>query len=363
MKVLFTTNLPSPYRVEFFNELGKLCDLTVAYERRSASDRNAKWVSAEKRTYKEIFLNGKSIGVENSFCPSVLKLLKKGRFDCIVVGVYSTYTSMLAITYMKLKRIPFIISSDGGMIKGEKGFKYKLKKFLIGSACAWLSTGNSTSKYLEYYGADINAKTKINNLIIEKPLSSEEKLYYRNKLGMKEQKIILSIGQFIHRKGYDILMNACKDLDKNYGIYIVGGTPTEEYLQLQKDLDLTNVYFVDFMSKTELADYYKAADLFVLPTREDIWGLVVNEAMSYGLPVITTDNCVAGLELVDDKNGRVIKTESVKALKDAILAELENSDNLYQKGINSIRKIETYTIEEMAQTHMRIFEDIKKNSI
>ena len=45
-----------------------------------------------------------------------------------------------------------------------------------------------------------------------------------------------------------------------------------------------------------------AADVFVMPTREDIWGLVINEAMAYGLPVVSTDKCIAALELV--KNGR-----------------------------------------------------------
>ena len=48
MKVLFLTNLPSPYRVKFFSELGNLCELTVLYERKSASDRDDKWkVKAE----------------------------------------------------------------------------------------------------------------------------------------------------------------------------------------------------------------------------------------------------------------------------------------------------------------------------
>ena len=53
-----------------------------------------------------------------------------------------------------------------------------------------------------------------------------------------------------------------------------------------------------------------AADAFVLPTREDIWGLVINEAMAYGLPVVTTDRCNAGLELIKNNvNGYVVHVD------------------------------------------------------
>ena len=46
--------------------------------------------------------------------------------------------------------------------------------------------------------------------------------------------MILAVGQFIHRKGFDVLLQAARTMDKNIGIYIVGGKPTEEYLQIQK---------------------------------------------------------------------------------------------------------------------------------
>ena len=52
-----------------------------------------------------------------------------------------------------------------------------------------------------------------------------------------------------------------------------------------------------------------------MPTREDIWGLVINEAMAYGLPIITTDNCLAGLELIkNEENGYIIPVNNTELL-------------------------------------------------
>ena len=167
--------------------------------------------------------------------------------------------------------------------------------------------------------------------------------------------MVLAIGQFIRRKGFDILMHAACSLDKDVGIYIVGGEPTEDYLQMRASLGLDNVHFVGFQKKEALSRYYRAADLFVLPTREDIWGLVINEAMAYGLPVITTDRCVAGLELVEEGvNGSIVPVGDDAALAGK-MKEILSSD-LEKMGTASLEKIRAYTIENMAKAHVAIFE-------
>lgn len=81
-----------------------------------------------------------------------------------------------------------------------------------------------------------------------------------------------------------------------------------------KENNLTQIHFEGFKTKEELAMYFKAADIFVHPTREDIWGLVINESMAYGLPVITTNKCVAGMELITNKEC-LIDTDNSEQLK------------------------------------------------
>uniref|UniRef100_UPI00255B3CC5 hypothetical protein n=1 Tax=Thomasclavelia cocleata TaxID=69824 RepID=UPI00255B3CC5 len=110
MKVLWLTNIPSPYRVDFFNELGKYCELTVLFERKKADDRV--WSVNNNENYKSVFLKGKSIGNDTALSFEVLKYLNK-KYDRVVVGGYSTSTGMLSILYLSLRHIPFYLNCDG----------------------------------------------------------------------------------------------------------------------------------------------------------------------------------------------------------------------------------------------------------
>ncbi|MFR3995537.1 MAG: glycosyltransferase family 4 protein [Turicibacter sp.] len=361
MKVLYMTNLPVPYRIEFFEELGKVVNLTVTFEREKALNRDSAWLSTSFKNFKAIFLKGKKIGEEDGFCPEILNVIKTGNYDAVVIGVYHTPTAMMAIQYMKWRKIPYYISSDGGFIKADGFFKQLIKKNLISDAKGYFSPGNLTDRYLIHYGAKVDRihRYPFTSLkkcdILHKCLTSEEKKMYKEKLGIKEEKIILGVGQFIHRKGWDILMRAMVGMPNSIGVYIVGGEPTEDYLKMKNELKLNQVHFIGFSSKEELKEYYKASDLFVLPTREDIWGLVINEAMAYGLPIITTDNCMAGLELVADKGtGNIIPVDDSVKLKESIQFFLEDFNNQKESSEKSLRVIKDYTIEIMKDSYAKV---------
>lgn len=356
MKVLFLTNIPVPYRIDFYNELGRYCDLTVVFEARRVEGINFNWNDDKIINFKAIFLNEGNID-ESKIDIKIFRYINKKQYDIIVATNYSYRTEMAAILYMKFNRIPYFMETDGGIIKhNENKLKKFYKKFLVSGAKGYLSPSKKSDDYLIYYGANKNnifrySFTSLKDSdILEKTVSVKEKEIIKNKLGIKYDKVILSVGQFIHRKGFDILLEACKQLDRNTGIYIVGGEPTAEYINMKQNFGLNNVYFEGFKTKSELAEYFKMADLFVLPTREDIWGLVINEAMAYGLPIITTNNCIAGLELVDNSNGAIIPVEDSETLASVI-----NNKDFSKCGINSLKKIKNHSIECMVKEHLDVF--------
>lgn len=355
MKVLFLTNIPSPYRVNFFNEFGKLCDLTVVFERFSSSERDASWKKFQTENFKPVMLKGIKRGVANAVCPSVIKYLKK-EYDHIIVTNFASPTGMLAIAYMRMMKIPYWLESDGGFAKDGKGFKEALKRFFMGGAKGYFSTAEEHDRYYLQYGAQPEQihrypfTSLYRSDILDTPVTAEQKQKLREKLGITEPRVLLSVGQFVRRKGYDVLFEALPELPGDMGCYIVGGEPTEAYLTQLKKLGLQSVHFVGFQPKQVLADYFMAADVFVLPTREDIWGLVVNEAMAKGLPVVTTQRCVAGLELITESAlGQLVPVEDPKSLAKAI-------ENTYTAADSTavLHKVSGYCFEEMAKRHIEI---------
>lgn len=361
-RILYLTNYASPYRVHFFDELGKYAEVTVLFSDsvENVKHRNEAWFEQGQGGFHSVQLTGvASMGGEN-LCPDVLKWLKKP-YDHIIIGGYGCPTAVLAMHYLRLHRIPFSMEVDGGLIRQERRIKYLIKKRLVCMADRWLSTGRYTTDFLTHYGAkkDRVSVYPFSSLfeedILPAAVTQEEKEGLRRELGIPQKRMILTVGQCIPRKGFDILLEAAKELPKDTAICIVGGEPTEEYLRLRQELGLEQVCFPGFQKKERLKSYYRAADLFVLPTREDIWGLVINEAMAYGLPVITTNRCVAGLELVEEGvNGYIVPVEDRHALAEAIGEALRG--DLQKMGASSLEKIRPYTIENMAKTHMEILE-------
>lgn len=181
---------------------------------------------------------------------------------------------------------------------------------------------------------------------------------YKEILNIEYKNCCLYVGQMIHRKGIDILLESANNFDKNTGLIMVGGTPTVEYFKTIKDSNLTNIKFINFLVKQEINLYYKAADIFVLPTREDIWGLVINEKMAFGLPIITTNKCIAGLELISDyENGFIIPADNVDELNRKIKFFIENPEKICSFSMKNLEKMSVYTIENMALKHLEILKE------
>lgn len=364
-KILFISNIPAPYRIDFYNELGKCFDLTVLFEAKGASDQGIKFnYNLESiKNFHAVFLSEGNIR-EKRINWKIIKFLKTNKFDEIVVTSYSYFTEMVGIIYLKLMRQPYYMETDGGMIRyNENKIKRMYKCFLISGAKGYFSPSDSSDDYLIYYGA---IKEQIYRYpftsikereIISEPIYKQSKQKYKMQIGAKMPYMILGIGQFIHRKGWDILLQAANEIKKPCDIYIIGGETSKEYLDLCEKLNIKNVHFLKFMSKERLKIYYRAADIFVLPTREDIWGLVINEALSYGLPTITTNMCVAGNELIESgKNGYIFPVNDYHSL--AKYCNILFEDNLMEYSINALHRIREYTIENMVTAHKIIWEGV-----
>ena len=367
MKIMILASFPAPYRINVFKGLAEQYDVDVFFQTDKDQNRSKKYFVG-KETFKYYVLEQKKDYNEFKAC---LKKIKE--YDLVLA--YDWYLKNALKVQQKCirYRIPYIVNCDGALpLKGKRVInipKDLVKRYFIRNASLCFASGNHAAEYFRHYGADENKicyhpfTSLYGEEILKEPLSEIEKDKYKKKLGVDKPKMVLTIGQFIHRKGFDVLLKAWnKELDENYSLVIVGGGEEEnQYQQYIADHNLKNVQLVGFKQKEEIFEYYKAADLFVLPTREDIWGLVVNEAMAMGLPVVSTDMCVAAAELIEDGvNGYIVPVNDSKELAEAMKKMLKANGKVI--GENNIKKISNYTYENVIESHIKSIESVCKNN-
>ncbi len=362
MKVFILTTVMAPYRVQLFNEIGKQCELYVCFEQRRSAGRDEKWYDEGNANFHLVELKKWDASLKTVKL-DVIEHVRRIRPDVVIAYEYHTNTSLMLLSYCLVKKIPYMINIDGAFV--SKSLKDVIKRFFISRASGFISSGAMADKYLLHYGAkesriSHNHFTSLHAADILPALpTAAEREAVRQAIGMQEKQVVLSIGQFIHRKGYDVLLKAMARLPRDISLYIIGGKVTPEYSSLVEELKLSNVHFVDFMSPAELKKYFIAADVFVLPTREDVWGLVINEAMAHGMPVVTTDRCVAGIELIqNDINGYIVPVEDHESLQQAISKVLSDDGMRNRMAAENLGTIRDYTYETSAMDVTRAIEKV-----
>jgi glycosyltransferase involved in cell wall biosynthesis len=134
-------------------------------------------------------------------------------------------------------------------------------------------------------------------------------------------------------------------------LVLVGSGPEEAQLRRLSSGD-DRVIFPGYLEGAEKTSWYAAADLFVLPTLHDPWGLVVNEAMAFGLPVVVTE-AAGSAELVSD-NGIVVQPGEVGTLASALRKLLRTPDLRKNMGHLSRQTIASYTVEAACQAFLQV---------
>lgn len=354
--ILITTNI-APYRLKWCEELAKHFNVTIYYTKDKEVNYNDNFLKHSSTKCKVIKLNNKKDNGTDPLCFSVIKVIKENRKSLIVFDGYGPKTNLLGLLYAKLIGIQTYLNVDGYPTERNKNIVRDLiRRIVISNLCDYFFCGGDNVKeYLINYGANSNnicvhhfsSISKVE--ILSEPLSNSQKLEIRKELGIDTNKdIVLGVGRFIPLKRFEDLISAIKKCKTECELFLLGGKPTKEYLNLVGDSN--NIHFIDFVLPEEVYKYYMAANLFVLPSETDVWGLVINEAMAKGLPVISSDSPVAATNLVKE-NGMIYKTYDVDELAKDIDYCLESNNNI-KMSINSLRIINEYTIEKMVELQL-----------
>lgn len=343
-RLLYITNIEVPYRTRFFNDLEKYCELTVLYERKKSSNRDSRWTNSEKSNYTVVYLDGLNIGTEYSFSFRILKYIF-GKYDVIILGCYNSPVQMLVSLVMRICRIPFIISTDGEIFLDSRGLKRMAKKFFLLGAWKYFTAGEKAAQSL----GKVVGQEKVEVYYFSSLYSNELKIHAERALSTKRNKVVLVVGQYYDYKGMDIAYKVAKRTPNIRYRFVGMGERTEMFMEEQGGLE-DNVEIIPFLSKEELEKEYEKCAMLVLPSRQECWGLVVNEAASYGTPIISTWGSGAAIEFLADSYPQYLaKAGDSEELYQCILKLGSESSENYSEYL--IEKGRNYNIEKSIKVY------------
>jgi glycosyltransferase involved in cell wall biosynthesis len=294
--------------------------------------------------------------------------LLRGKYSLFVAHCRDPQ-AIITIIISKLLRKPTIISDSGYMwIKGDirGSLLWPFSRFVCFQSTYlnvssfrvrnfWVSAGIPAEKIRVNY--TFTSVLKPNRKTSAKALEIEKKLGYK--------KIVLFVGRLIKEKGIDYLIRAFAKFSgfKDLGLLIVGDGPERNRLQkLCEESNLSNVVFIWHPNeRTEIEPYFVLCDILVLPSitlkEPEEWGLVVNEAMSVGKPVVVSSSVGCAYELVKNAvNGYIVQEKNVDALFLAMEKLIINDELRLQMGNEAKKTIANqftylHSIDSLSRLH------------
>ncbi len=314
--VIFYTYLP-PWRIDVFNEMGKYYDLHIIFL--DAEIENFKYdrdLLVSKLHVPHTFYNvGFKIGARPVRL-GLLRLLKKHKPAVVFSHEYSPSSYFLSL-FKRLKLFSYqliITTSDNvQMAKSAGGVKALIRKKVLQHSTGLVVYSEEVKSWYasRFRHLNIGICPNIQNpksLRLELPELKLKAQNLRAQYNIHHKKCLLYVGRLAQVKGLDVLLEAFAEANlQDTVLVLVGKGPKEQELMEQaKQLGIENkVHFAGFCAGGDLYSWYVLADLFVLPSRYEPFGAVVNEALIYGCPVLAS-RYIGALDFIDEgKNGEI----------------------------------------------------------
>jgi glycosyltransferase involved in cell wall biosynthesis len=361
-QVLLLTNVPAPTRLPVFEALTECVDLTVFFCQARASDRlwrvelRSERVKYETAAARVLPLPG---GVEIIWDPGLWTRLHQAPFDVYIAGEnFTNFPSVLTMwRAARHWKKPFILWSGAIDTRYASGnlLSNTYRRWLYRRTDAFIAYGQRPKAYLVRRGAAPD------RIVLGLQVVPSEQLpppaADRSQLGLTGRTVVLYVGYFVARKGVRHLIRAFQTVaGENDVLALLGSGPEEPTLRLMSHGD-SRILFPGYLDGPEKSSWYAAADVFVLPTLHDPWGLVVNEAMAFGLPILITEAAGCVPDIVKDKeNGIVIPAGDVNALSAALAHLLNNADLRQRMGQRSRAIIADYTTQAARDKFLEVIE-------
>jgi glycosyltransferase involved in cell wall biosynthesis len=313
-------DVPAPYRIPVFNHLGDLLGERFKVFFMALRAPNRQWEpSLEQIRFEYKVLGGLNLrawstrGFGCHLNPGVGRALERFAPSLVVVGGYNHATSFLAARSVRRLAAKLYLWCESTLDDARRGSRSteRLKVWFIGRCDGFVVPGRASREYLATYGVTAERIFAAPNAVDSEFFSEgaaraqtdEARERFRKAHNLPEFNVLF-VGRLSPEKGFPVTVDVVSRLQAEgleVGLLVVGDGPRRrDYEKLVSERRLKNVVFFGFVQQAELPFYYGQADVLMVPSLSEPWGLVVNEAMACGLPVLCSRAVGAGYDLVMD---------------------------------------------------------------
>jgi glycosyltransferase involved in cell wall biosynthesis len=334
--------LPS-YRVPFFDLLASHCENGMTL---FAGDARIEEMIASGTTQIAKHVEAKNIHLFSGkfylcYQQGFINWLEQSYPDALIAEANPRYVSTPAAVRWMHKRGRKVIGWGLGAPKQNRFWKKFVNQF--DAMIAYSQRGADEYAQLGFPLEKI--------FVAHNSVSSKPENFFDHRPQTVDRVTVLFVGRLQNRKRIDSLIRACAEIESKLKLVIVGDGPEKENLQTLAKEIYPQTEFVGAKHGLELKPYFEKADLFVLP---GTGGLAVQEAMSYGLPVIVAKGDGTQDDLVRAKNGWQIEPENYEDLVSTLKLALSDVKRLREMGKESFRIVsEEINIEKMAEVFVK----------
>jgi len=242
--------------------------------------------------------------------PQLYREIRKGRFDAVIVNGWVVKSCLQALWACRRSGTPCIVRAEVNGLRPRVAWKRGLHRLLLAQYSACLSIGSNNRRYLLERGVPAERIFETGYCVDNERFSGQAAKWraetgvaeLRRRFGLEsDPATFLFSGKFVEKKRPGDIIEAVRRLApadrERLQVLMVGGGPLGESLQAQAAG--LPIQFAGFLNQSEITAAYAASDCLLLPSDSgETWGLVVNEAMACGLPVIVSDQVGSAADLV-----------------------------------------------------------------
>jgi glycosyltransferase involved in cell wall biosynthesis len=299
-----------------------------------------------------------------SLSPKIIFPLLRAKPELIFTSSFGIWT-ILALLLKPLGRWRVVIAYEGSSPSVDftnSSFRLGLRRLMVKAADAYITNSQAGKNYLTKV---LHAKPEsVFAHPYEVPAAEAWlKDSTENAIALKlKRPIFLFVGRVIRRKGLHLLLEACNLLKQqgynNYSVLVVGdGEQRAELEAFCQDNELTDwVEWKGWVEYAQLNSYFRSADIFVLPTLEDTWGVVTLEVMLFGKPVLCSKGAGSAEMIIDGENGYVFDCDRPERLAELMGKFITQPELIASMGQKSQQLIAKYTPQAAAESLAKVVE-------